>query len=521
MISAPTHFYLSRDKMSQVIAPKAQRNLSQVIAPKAQRNLSQVIAPKDKSNFRGVVFMVFSSAVFLLAFLPVVFICNFVLPKKLSNFWLLAASLVFYAWGEPRLVLLLLVSVLLNWAAGLLLSASRGGARKLILAAGIICDLGILGYYKYAGFLARTVNSVLGRDVLPVLQIALPIGISFFTFQAISYIIDVYRGDTEASKSLVNVALYISFFPQLIAGPIVKYKDINKQIKDRTVRWTDVSDGFKRFIYGLGKKVLISNVLGLCVDTVYAYEIALIDPKTAWIAALAYTFQIYYDFSGYSDMAIGLGKMFGFTILENFNYPYTSGSVTEFWRRWHISLGSWFREYVYIPLGGNRKGTLRTYINLMIVFFLTGLWHGAGMSFVIWGLYHGLLTIIERIGLKKLLDKTKILSGIYTFFAVCIGWVLFRAERTLTAVKYISCMLLPWRYSGPGTEAWNYMDWKTVFTFGCAVLGMGFIQVSLPDKVKKRWNGSSAEAVYCVVILIFCLAAIASDTYNPFIYFQF
>ena len=397
----------------------------------------------------------------------------------------------------------------------------QNGVKKLTLAIGVTCDLGILGYYKYAGFLAKTVNGIVGKEILPVIEIALPIGISFFTFQAISYVIDVYRGETDASDNLVNVALYISFFPQLIAGPIVKYRDINKQIEDRSVKWYDVSDGFKRFIYGLGKKVLISNVLGLCVDTIYAYNIAEIDAKTAWIGALAYTFQIYYDFSGYSDMAIGLGKMFGFNILENFNYPYLSKSITEFWRRWHISLGSWFREYVYIPLGGNRKGTTRTYINLIIVFFLTGLWHGADMSFVIWGLYHGLFTIVERIGFKRILNKSRVLSMIYTFFIVNIGWVLFRADDTMTGIRFIARMMLPWRHQDIGIETWNYIDNKTIFAFMCAILGMGVIMSVVPKGVKKRWNGSAIEAVYCVVVLILCLASVASDTYNPFIYFQF
>ncbi len=465
--------------------------------------------------------MVFSSAVFLLAFLPIVFVCNSLIKKEYSNYLLLVSSLIFYAWGEPYLVLLMIASVIVNWAIGLLLTRTQNGVKKLILTVGVVCDLGILGYYKYAGFLAETFNGIAGKEILPVVEIALPIGISFFTFQAISYVIDVYRGETDASNNLVNVALYISFFPQLIAGPIVKYRDINKQIENRSVKWYDVSDGFKRFIYGLGKKVLISNALGLCVDTIYAYNITEIDARTAWIGALAYTFQIYYDFSGYSDMAIGLGKMFGFNILENFNYPYLSKSITEFWRRWHISLGSWFREYVYIPLGGNKKGTARTYVNLIIVFFLTGLWHGADMSFVIWGLYHGLFTIVERVGFKKILDKSKFLSMIYTFFIVNIGWVLFRTDDTMMGLRFIARMMLPWRHQDIGIETWNYMDNKTIFAFGCAILGMGVIKSIVPESIRKRWNGSVIEAIYCVAILILCLASVASDTYNPFIYFQF
>ncbi len=467
--------------------------------------------------------MVFSSTIFLLMFLPVVFIGNVLVSrigKGLSNYLLLAASFFFYAWGEPYLVLLMLASVIINWGVGLALARTGGSVRKWVLFLGVVCDLGILGYYKYAGFFAKLVNGIFHGKVLPVLDIALPIGISFFTFQAISYIADVYRGDTEASGSFVNVALYISFFPQLIAGPIVKYKDINRQIENRSMTWTGVSDGFKRFIYGLGKKVLIADVMGLCADTVFRYKVTGLGGMTAWVGALAYMFQIYYDFSGYSDMAIGLGRMFGFTILENFNYPYLSRSITEFWRRWHISLGTWFREYVYIPLGGNRKGTLRTYVNLFVVFFLTGLWHGASLSFVLWGLYHGFFMIIERIGFRKLLGRTKVLSFVYTLLIVNFGWVMFRAPSVKTGLTYIVHMLMPWKY--PGTmPAGFYMDRKTVFVFGCAVAGMGVLQSLVPKRVRERWNGSAVEAVYCVLILVLCMASLASDTYNAFIYYQF
>ena len=466
--------------------------------------------------------MVFSSAIFLLMFLPCVFIGNILIKDKYSNYFLLLSSLVFYAWGEPCLVLLMIVSVCINWLIGLLISKTEEKARVLFLVIGIVCNLGMLGYYKYAGFFAEIVNSVFAREIVPIIEISLPIGISFFTFQAISYIVDVYRGDTDASKNLVNVALYISFFPQLIAGPIVKYKDINKQIENRSVSWIDVSDGFKRFIYGLGKKVLIANTLGKCVDTIYAYDIYAIDCKTAWIGALAYTFQIYYDFSGYSDMAIGLGKMFGFRIPENFNYPYLSNSISDFWRKWHISLGSWFREYVYIPLGGNRKGRFRTYVNLIIVFFLTGLWHGADLSFIVWGLYHCFFSIIERAGFRNILSKNKTISVIYSFFVVNIGWVLFRANDTMTGLRYIARMMFPWRHRDlTGIPAWKYLDSKTVFVFLLAILGMGIMNYLVPKHIKNLWDRSIIEAIYCVIILLLCLASIASDTYNPFIYFQF
>lgn len=466
--------------------------------------------------------MVFSSAIFLLLFLPVVFILNYFCRKEFSNALLLIASLIFYAWGEPYYVILMMVSIVMNYGIGKAIDKNTGTNRKIFLALGVSCDLLILGYYKYAGFLVASINGIAGKELLPVPQIALPIGISFFTFQAISYIADVYRGDTECASKFINVALYISFFPQLIAGPIVKYRDINKQIEDRSITWIKVSVGFKRFIYGLAKKVLISNVLGMCVDTIFSSELSVVDAKAALIGTLAYTFQIYYDFSGYSDMAIGLGKMFGFDILENFNYPYLSKSISEFWRRWHISLGTWFREYVYIPLGGNRKGERRTYINLAVVFLLTGLWHGADFSFILWGAYHGFFTIVERLGLKKQLDKTKIISTIYCFIVVCLGWVMFRAQDTLTGFKYIARIVMPWRYSSIGAmPVSDYADGKTLFIGICAVIGAGLLKKIVPAQIAEKWSGSVIEAVYCVGLLILCLASIASNTYNPFIYFQF
>lgn len=423
------------------------------------------------------------------------------------------------------MVLLMLASILFNWLIGRIIDIANNewhtkGIKSFALILGIIVNLSALGYYKYASFLASSINKVFGQTLFPVAEIALPIGISFFTFQAMSYIIDVYRGTVSASRSIVDVALYISFFPQLIAGPIVQYKDIHQQLKERTVSWEKTSNGFKRFIYGLGKKVLIANILGLCVDTIYSYRIIEIDAKTAWIGALAYFFQIYYDFSGYSDMAIGLGEMFGFTLPENFHCPYLSKSITEFWRNWHISLGSWFREYVYIPLGGSRKGNVRTIVNLGIVFLLTGVWHGAGLSFIIWGLYHGVFVIVERLVLKKYLSKLRIVSVIYTDFVVLIGWVLFRAETTLTGFRFIARMLLPWRHLGINIPAAYYMDSKTLLAFIAGVIGMGMLK-KLPKPVLDSWRGSVVEAVYCTLILVLSVAAIASNTYNPFIYFQF
>ena len=464
--------------------------------------------------------MVFSSAIFLWVFLPVVFVLNYFIKPQYSNILLVIASLIFYAWGEPYLVLLMIASILVNWLVGLGISRFQE-QKKLILLAGILFDLSTLGYYKYAGFFVSTINLVLRKDVFNVPSIALPIGISFFTFQAISYILDVYRGDTEAQPKLINTALYISFFPQLIAGPIVKYREINKQIENRTITNTKIAVGFRRFIYGLAKKVLISNTLGLCADTIYGYDLSAMNGTIAWIAALSYTFQIYYDFSGYSDMAIGLGKMFGFDIPENFNYPYLSLSITEFWRRWHISLGSWFREYLYIPLGGNRKGKVRTYVNLVIVFFLTGMWHGASFSFIFWGLYHGLFSIIERFGLKKFCEKFKAFGIAYCFLIVNFGWVFFRVPGIMQAFAVIKRMIMPWQYTNCGIDTGFYADMKTLFIGICAFIGAGLIQSCVPKKLADKWKGSIAEAVYCFGLLILCLASIATNTYNPFIYFQF
>lgn len=461
--------------------------------------------------------MVFSSGVFLLVFLPITFIVNLFLSTKQSNIWLLIASLLFYAWGEPFFVFLMILSIIVNWLVGMGIGKCEGKLKSLILTLGIVFDLGFLGYYKYAGFVVSLLNRIVHHEIMSVPQIALPIGISFFTFQAISYIVDVYRKDTEYSKSVVNVALYIAFFPQLIAGPIVKYRDINQQIEKRQANWVKVSNGFRRFIYGLAKKVLISNVLGLCVDTIYSNDLSFIDYKVAWIGALAYTFQIYYDFSGYSDMAIGLGKMFGFDILENFNYPYVSKSISEFWRRWHISLGSWFREYLYIPLGGNRKGEIRTYINLCIVFFLTGLWHGANLTFVFWGLYHGFFRIIERLGFDKWLKKHNVLATIYCFLVVNFGWVIFRSTSIINSLRYLARMILPFKYNNSTLEMYTFLNLKVVFIGVVAILGAGCV----PKKIADKWKNSIPEAIYCVFLLILCLASIASNTYNPFIYFQF
>ena len=465
--------------------------------------------------------MLFSSMLFLWIFLPVVFIISRLLKTKQQNIFLLLVSLLFYAWGEPKYVLLMLFSIFLNWGSGILLHRFLH-FKRMILTGSIILNLALLGYFKYAALLVRTWNHLFSAHSFQIPQIALPIGISFFTFQALSYVIDVYRGECEVQKNILKLALYISFFPQLIAGPIVKYKDINEQIDNRSVTPQALAAGIRRFIYGLAKKVLISNVLAQAVDAILALDMGEISGVMAWTAALFYTFQIYYDFSGYSDMAIGLGRMFGFTFQENFNYPYTSLSVREFWRRWHISLGTWFREYVYIPLGGNRKGTVRTYINLGIVFFLTGLWHGASYNFILWGLYHGAFSILERLGFGRFLERHKITAFIYTFFAVHFGWILFRIESLRQIAAFAGRILMPWRYTASHYSVWEFVNGYTVFAFAAAVMGMGVLQRAAKKQcMDKNWRLSGVELVYCMGLLLLCISALAANTYNPFIYFRF
>ena len=465
--------------------------------------------------------MLFSSMIFLWLFLPITFLGSKIVGKKYVNFLLLIASLIFYAWGEPIYVLLMLCSILINWLSGLLIVKNLK-YRSLILFFNVIINLFLLGYFKYAGMFVRTWNSIIKIVRIPEPEIALPIGISFFTFQALSYVVDVYRGEVKAQKNILNLALYISFFPQLIAGPIVKYREIEKQIDNREINMSKTAEGVRRFIYGLSKKVLVSNILAKSAGLIFAMPLEEVTGVMAWIASVLYLFQIYYDFSGYSDMAIGLGKMFGFEFSENFNYPYMSLSIREFWRRWHISLSTWFREYVYIPLGGNKKGQKRTYINLMIVFFLTGLWHGASYNFIFWGLFHGFFSILERLGLEKFLKKNKVIAFVYTFLVVNVGWIFFRVENIGMAFRYIGRMVFPWRYIDSSISIWEVVDAHTFFILICADIGMGGLQYLARKKNKlETWRFSIFEVIYCLGIFVFSIAALASNTYNPFIYFRF
>lgn len=463
---------------------------------------------------------------FLWLFLPVVFVlCLLIRKPKYQNILLLIFSLFFYAWGMPYYVILLLVSVIINWICGVWMEKWEKG-RTVVLIVSVVANLGLLGYFKYANFILNTIDALIpGGNTLPRLNIGLPIGISFFTFQAMSYVIDLYRGEYKAQKNPLNLALYISFFPQLIAGPIVKYRDVNKQIVERTVTGEKIALGFRRFIYGLAKKVIISNILAISVDRIYATDMTRVNSALAWTAAICYTLQIYYDFSGYSDMAIGLGRMFGFDFLENFNYPYISSSIKEFWRRWHISMSSWFREYLYIPLGGNRKGKIRTYINLFIVFAATGLWHGASWNFVGWGLFHGFFIILERLGFGKLLEKSRILSRIYCLLVVIVGWVFFRANDTGTAIEIIKRMFMPWQYNSGNMILGVIMNAKTLLITFIAIIACGPVQqifkIKALEKVAAKWKNSLPEAIVLALLLFYSITLLANDAYNPFIYFRF
>lgn len=467
--------------------------------------------------------MVFSSLVFISVFLPVVFILyTVILGRKLKNVLLIIASLLFYAYGEPVYVLVMICSVIFNYIFGLF-STDKNKYNKIVLIIAIIFNLGALAVFKYLGFFVSSLNDIIGFSI-PIPNIELPIGISFFTFQALSYVIDVYRGEVSPQKNLGKVMLYISFFPQLIAGPIIKYHDIEKQIDNRQQTIDLVVNGFRRFIVGLSKKVLIANTMATVVDSIYSTNQSEVNILTAWVGAIGYTMQIYFDFSGYSDMAIGLGKMFGFEFKENFNYPYISTSVKEFWRRWHISLSTWFKEYLYIPLGGNRKGKGRTCLNKIIVFFCTGLWHGANWTFVIWGLYHGIFLLIE-----SYIPKTKIpkfIKHFYLLLVVTIGFVIFRADDISQGIFMIEKMFTGFEFSSTSMSLFvGQMTPLYITTLLVAIIAsLPFKNlvnsiVSKNEKTMKVYN--SALYVLSFGLLALCMLNLSSGSYNPFIYFRF
>jgi len=473
--------------------------------------------------------MVFSSTVFLFIFLPLVLILNFLLKQEYRNFFLLLASLAFYAWGEGILVLLMLFSISINYVAGIGIGyfyERNLKFSKITLGIAIAINLSLLFYYKYTNFIIENLQEIGLYATYNHTNILLPIGISFFTFQGISYLIDVYRKETAVQHNLFHLGLYISFFPQLIAGPIVRYHDVAQQIKKRDIDLSLFTEGVIRFIRGFAKKIILANNAALIADQVFsiipAKEISI---GAAWLGILCYSIQIYFDFSGYSDMAIGLGKMLGFNFKENFNYPYISRSIQDFWRRWHISLSTWFRDYLYIPLGGNRKGIRRTYVNLIIVFFITGFWHGASWNFIIWGLFHGIFLILER---SKILHTNKwpiFLQHAYVFLVVLVGWVFFRAESMKEAFRYLRSMMGV--TGGDNTTALVYLNHYSVFVLILALLFSMPLRQKITALVEKSQDSRVATmyrvGTYGFYLLLFALSIIelAQSSYNPFIYFRF
>ncbi|HEX3465785.1 MAG TPA: MBOAT family protein [Candidatus Elarobacter sp.] len=477
--------------------------------------------------------MVFSSEVFLFAFLPAVLGLYFVMPgARAKNAFLVLASIVFYAWGGAMYVPLVLGSALVNYAFGLALSRAPGVAtreRRLLVGAAIAVNLGVLASFKYAGFLNDNLTFItggaIGRNVA-LSQIYLPLGISFFTFHAISYVVDVYRRTSEARKNPLEVVLYFVFFPQLIAGPIIRYKDVAAQLSRRIVTADGFAYGARRFVVGLGKKVLVANTLGACVDHVFNTAPSEISLPLAWFALAAYTLQIYFDFSGYSDMAIGMARMFGFRFLENFDFPYVAGSVREFWGRWHISLSRWFRDYLYVPLGGNRVAPWRVYANLVVVFFLCGLWHGAKWTFVVWGMIHGLFLVLERAGAMRRITATPVVRHVYVLAVVMFAWVFFRADSFAYALGFLKALAVA--APAPKLVFWAAADHETllVFALGC-VLATPYaaraVEAALREGPWRTRVVLGAAAVPAALVLIFgaSVMKLAAGTYNPFIYFRF
>ena len=469
--------------------------------------------------------MTFSSVVFLFMFFPVTFLLYAIVKNTTArNIILMIASIVFYAFGEPVAVVIMIISIILNYLFGRAASTDRNSAKLAVFLA-VLLNIGLLIAYKYTGFFAEVINDVTGIGI-PVPQIRLPIGISFFTFQGLSYVIDVYRDKKLVQKNFFSVLLYIAFFPQLIAGPIVRYQDIASQINQREFSIDRISRGMYRFIFGLGKKVLIANQMGFVADTVFNCDPNAVGMLPAWVGAICYTLQIFFDFSGYSDMAIGLGCVFGFDFLENFNYPFIASSIQDFWRRWHISLSTWFKEYVYIPLGGNRKGKVRTTANKLIVFFLTGFWHGANFTFIVWGMIHGLFQMLETYQIVPTKKKWfRPIGHVYTMLVVILAFVLFRADSLTQGFTILGHM-----FSGAaGDPAVNATIYSTLtmlvviaFVFA-VVLSMPTFRV-LGEKLSgTKIGGSYKYASYIMTLIIFllCILSLISSKYNPFIYFRF
>ncbi|HDK7168161.1 membrane-bound O-acyltransferase family protein [Clostridium sporogenes] len=471
--------------------------------------------------------MVFSSQIFIFIFLPLTLIIYYTLGNILSNNIFkncisLFASLIFYSWGGIKYLPVLCSSIFINYIFGLIINKLKDKKRfkKFFLLIGIILNLVLLFYYKYYDFAIGNINRI-SNVSFQFKEIALPIGISFFTFQGMSYIIDIYRKDAKVNKNIISVALYISLFPQLIAGPIVKYKDIDNQIRKRKETMEYFSYGIERFVIGLSKKVIIADTIAGIADTIFSLSNVGIDQPTAWLGAICYTFQIYFDFSGYSDMAIGLGYLFGFKFMENFNYPYISKSITEFWRRWHISLSTWFKEYLYIPLGGNRKGN--TYLNLFIVFLVTGLWHGASWNFIAWGIWNGIFIIIEKIINKKrwYIKIPSFIKTTITMFIVILGWVLFRANGLMDAINYLSIMFGINKATTVTYQFSYFVNKKLVFWMIISIIGSTPISGNMLRLYKNKKKFEMLKTIFIGILLIISIIFIVNSTYSPFIYFQF
>ena len=480
--------------------------------------------------------MVFSTSIFIYLFLPITLIIYYLAPKKGKNLIILLSGLLFYSWGEPIYVIVMLISTMIDYFAGLIMNHFDGRKvpRRICLIVSIVMNLGLLGIFKYSGFIAENINAIAGTQLIDINNMnffgieylpmnMLPIGISFFTFQSMSYTIDLYLGNVKVQKNPISFAAFVTLFPQIVAGPIVRYDDVAKELDDRSITIDLIYDGIIKFIIGLSKKVLIANSIGALWTSVKATDIANVSVVSSWLGILAFTFQIYFDFSGYSDMAVGLGKMMGFNFPKNFDYPYLSKSISEFWRRWHITLGAWFKSYVYIPLGGNRKGMARTIFNLAVTWFLTGVWHGASWNFILWGTLYGVVIILEKLFLGKLLDKIPDIFGhIYTMLLVILGWVLFDTADLPTAGAYIAKMF--------GFGGGAFIDSTAMYQI--ATYGITFIIciigcTNLPKLAVEALKKKSAVLVnyggiaVMTGMFIICAAYLVDQTYNPFLYFNF
>lgn len=469
--------------------------------------------------------MIFSSLLFLFKFIPIFFLIYYLVPSRAKNYVLFIFSIIFYAWGEPKFLILIFISIVINYIAGLIIGALNKKEKitpsterhrlkvlkTVTLIVSLVYNIGALFVFKYTDFFISNINSIFKTDI-DLLELTLPLGISFYTFQIMSYVIDLYRGKIEESKSPIILGTYLVMFPQLIAGPIVVYSDVSEKLKNRKISLSDIEDGIATFILGLGSKVIIANNVGMLWDDIAAIGYENIHAGTAWLGVIAFTLQIFFDFNGYSLMAIGLGKMLGFDFPANFDFPYISRSLTEFWRRWHITLSSWFREYVYIPLGGNRKGEIRTYVNLFIVWFLTGFWHGAGWNFIFWGLFFFIMLSLEKLGLKKFLDKNVIFSRIYSIVLIGLSWMIF----AITDIKELGVFFTKLVSFGADCNAIYFLrNYGVILLIGCVL--------STPVLRNKynRYKRSVAGIVVLLAIFVISVAYLSDATYNPFLYFRF